>query len=53
MNNIDLQQNIRRVQSLIYENGFQDKVRSLIEKVGLTHTIETLGYDVVSNILTK
>lgn len=53
MNNIDLQENIRRVQSLIYENNFQDKVRSLIEKVGLTYAIKTLGHDVVSNILTK
>lgn len=53
MNNIDLQENIGRVQSLIYEGDFQNKVRNLIEKIGLVDVIKTLGYDVVSNILTK
>lgn len=50
---MNLQENIRRVQSLIYEDSFHEKVRNLIDKIGLTNVVKTLGYDVVSDILTK
>jgi hypothetical protein len=50
---MNLQENIYRVQSLIYEDNLHDKIRNLIEKVGLLSVVKTFGPGVVSNILTK
>ena len=50
---VELRENIFRVQSLIYENKFDDKIINLLNKLGIEPVVETFGYEVVKPFLTK
>jgi hypothetical protein len=47
---MNLKENIFRINTLILEDKFEDKVRKLIDKFGFEYVFQTIGYNVIDYI---